>query len=196
MTAFSCGSSVVHSWDNGDTAITPWWMSCDRCWKLLLGGFPSLVAGPGISKVKSVLSARPIRSLTLFFLLWKYCLICAPPSAPWCPHTHPHPAPPSSLSKTHLLCEMSHSMSISFNESSELFTGKYSNTSVPRSHRSQPIRQPLRKTHTGPISSAYEPLRIISSDSSQPGAGAGAGAGAVTDLCTAAFVSLSGHNNT
>lgn len=42
-------------------------MSCDRHWKLLLGGFGSLVQGHYISKVKSKLCAWPILSFTLSF---------------------------------------------------------------------------------------------------------------------------------
>lgn len=79
MEAFSCGSSAAHKRDNSDTAITPWWMSCDRHWKLLLGGFRSLVQGLYISKVKSKLCARPILLFHTLFLLWKHCLICTPP---------------------------------------------------------------------------------------------------------------------
>lgn len=60
--AFSFGSSAARKRDNSDTAITPWWMSCDRHRKLLLGGFWSSVEGLYISKVKSKLCTQPILS--------------------------------------------------------------------------------------------------------------------------------------
>ena len=61
-------------------------MSCDRHWKLLLGGFRSLVQGLYISKVKSKLYARPILSFTPSFCCENIVSFVLPLS----PNTHAH----------------------------------------------------------------------------------------------------------
>ena len=126
-------------------------MSCDRHWKLLLGGFRSLVRGLGISKVKSNLCAPPILSFTPSFC-WENIVLFVlflDTHTHTHTHTHPHthtspssPVPFPSCAKWTVPCE---SQSVSMKPVS-CSVAKWGNMSFPHSHGSQMIRQPLRKT--------------------------------------------------
>lgn len=169
MEAFSCGSSAAHRRDKSDTAIPPWWMSCDRHWKLLLGGFRSLVQGLYISKVKSKLCARPILSLTPSFCcenIVSFVLPLKPQHTQTLTHTltclHPPPAPFPSCVKWTIPTK---SQSVSIRPMS-CSVAKYGNVAFPHSHGSAPDKAATQNNTRRPTASAYKLLCVLSSDSS------------------------------
>lgn len=123
-------------------------MSCDRHWKLLLGGFRSLVQGLYISKVKSKLCAQPILSFTASFCCENIVSFVLQLNL----NTHTSLQSPDAVPSCAKWTVPFESLSVSMRPLS-CSLAKYGNMSFPYSQGLQLISQ--LQQHSGPIVSAY-----------------------------------------
>lgn len=133
-------------------------MSCDRRWKLLLGGLQCLVRGLYISKVKSKHCVHPILSFTPS-LLWKHCLICSHPQHK---HTHAPKMPPRGVVKWTIASKSKSSSMSPLTCSVE----KNGNTWSPNSHSSMDDKLSSQRNTVGQFHLLTSYLVSYKSDSS------------------------------